>query len=56
MKYRERYNNEGYKDLTAFIALKNIERESIRTTEHKQVHDARREKRTGLCEPLGSNQ
>lgn len=55
MKYRERYNNEGYKDMTAFIALKNIERESIRTTEHKQVRDPRREKRTGLCEPLGSN-
>lgn len=56
MKYRERYNNEGYKDMTAFIALKNIERESIKTTEHKQVRDPRREKLTGLCEPLGSNQ
>ena len=56
MKYRERYNNEGYKDMTAFIALKNIERESIRTTEHKQVHDPRRVKRTVVCEPRGSNQ
>ena len=45
MKKSEKYNGSGCLDMTAFIALKNIERERVKKSGHKRKPIKKKQRR-----------